>query len=381
MIIPGFAGVSATLDITIDNRSVNYSSITQIDFEVDEDMHDMCTIEIKGIPARAVSEYHQAPTRVTMSNGAKYVHDFTGTIEKILPVSNTIEGTVNGSPFQSAKLVCFGASYAMRAKKSRLWEGYSVHEMATEMAKEYGFSVSAIQVRPSYPRYLQTAESDWAALVNFCHMHGLRVNLHGTHLHVYDPQLAAVRARSYHVLTTLSTSSFKVIPGKITNFKGSLGRSASDGVYENTVVSVFEDHDVQYDVSTAEIRGTTESPRFEERLGHIVDSYAEAKAIINSRLTESYDYHATVDCLGLPGCYPGGVVTVDEYRSDVDGEWYVKGVSHSIHSSAFTTTLKLAKNVEVPLSDRPVAPYRTPPPSILYKGEWAAAKEAIDVYS
>jgi len=382
MIIPTFSGVRAELDITFDNVPVNYRNIVSIEFEVDENMHDYACVTLKGIPTRALDDYQGVNTYFKLSSGAKYVHEFVGTVEFIVPTSLAREGLMNGSPFQSAELRCYGASYRMRGAVSKVWNLTSLDEMAISMGRKYGFSVDAPRMPLVYDKYLQSAESDWDALVKYSSMHGMRVNLHGTHLHVYDPVMALGRQRSLHKLNTSGRTGLSNTPGKIVEFHPVVGSGASDGVYENTIVTVLNDAGEEYDVSSQDVLGTSGQPRFTRREPHLAHSLREAKASVYSSAANRYDFSASVKCLGLAGAYPGGVVDVDRYNAVVDGYWYVKGVRHLINSSIFSSSLTLMKNRNRGLSEGDsVTPYVDPPLPDLVDNTWVASIRRFNRYA
>lgn len=375
MIGKTYAGVDASLDLTINGVAVNYDSIVNLTFEVTESLHDYACVEMSGIPTRAITDYQGAVVKFVANTGPKFRHEFYGSIEVVEPVAVSRDGFVNGFPFQGAKLHCYGNSYRMRGKKSRVWESITVQDMAEEMADTYGFSLDVPKVLLSSTRHVQQAESDWATLVRYCGIHGLRVNVHGTHMHIYDPMKALSRNRSLH---RLAYKGINAHPGKIVEFKGHFGRDASDGTYYDVVVPVMGP--VEYEVRSSEVLGTSGS-QFDKRVVDAVDSYAEAKRIIHAEARDSYDWHADVEVDGLAGCYPGGIVDVADYRGEFDGFWYVKSVKHTINTNAFFSNLKLSRNVSEPLRSTATSAYRTPPVAVLRNGVWKSSKKKVTIYN
>jgi phage protein D len=372
VILPGMAGVSAQLDLTFDNVAVDYDSIVDITFEVDENMHDYACVVIRGIPVRAVNDYIGTNVLLIVSSGAQFRHDFEGTVESVEPVSRAREGVVNGSPFQTAKIHCYGNSYRMRGKRSRVWENVSLQGMASTLAGNYGFSSCSIAPKRSIPRFVQENESDWEAIVRYASLYGFKVNLHGTHLHVYDPMAALSRSRSLHKLTTTERGKANV-PGKVTSFQADVGRHAVDGIHKDATVHVMTDSGRRFTVSSSGVQGLPPG-EFPHHMNHTVDTYAEAKAIIDSEARREYDYVGSVSCIGVAGAFPGGVVDLDRYRSGLDGFWYVSSVKHSIHSGSFSSALTIKRFAEKPLSLTSTQAYVKPPVSIIKNGRWEASK-------
>jgi len=379
MIVPGTTGVSAKLDLTFDQVAVDYDSIVDIQLQADENLHDYACVTINGIPTRAVNDYVGVNVRFIVSTGANYVHEFFGTVDFVEPVSSASGGLVNGSPFQTAKVHCYGNSYRMRGKTSKVWEHTTLDQMANKLAHRYGFSSSVIKPKRSIPRFVQESESDWEALVRYASVYGYKVTLNGTHLHIYDPLAAMARFRSFHRLSTADVDKVDS-PGKVYKFEAMVGRAAVDGIHKDACVTVMDPSGRQYDLTTSKVRGTS-GGKFTVRENHVVDSYAEGRAIIDAATRSAYDFQATVECLGVAGAYPGGVVDLTGYRSDLDGLWYVSSVKHSVHSGSFTSILEIKKFAEMPLSFTATQPYSKPPSSVISKGEWVSSRDSVACYA
>ena len=375
MIGKTYAGVDASLDLTINGVAVNYDSIVNLNFEVTESLHDYACVEIAGIPTRAITDYQGASVRFVAQTGPKFKHEFYGVIHVVEPVAVARHGLVNGFPFQGAKLHCFGTSHRMRGKKSKVWEKATVMDMAESLADTYGFSLAVPNVKLAATRYVQTAESDWSAIVNYSAMHGLRVNVHGTHMHIYDPMKALSRNRSLH---KLAHRGIKAHPGKIVEFKGRFGREAADGTYYDVVVPVMGQ--AEFAARSSDVLGTS-GAQFDTQVLDAVDSYAEARRIIQAEARDHYDWHADVEVDGLAGCYPGGIVDVSDYGGEFDGFWYVKSVKHNINTNVFATHLSLSRNVSEPLRSSTTAAYQPPPPVEMKNGVWKASKKKVTVYN
>lgn len=376
-------GVSPKVSITIDGVQVDYRSINVIDIHMDESSHDTAIFEMSGIPPRAITDYYNAPVSIALTYGLHYSHTFIGRVAEVKPESMTSAGLVNGSPFQKAQIVCMGASYEMRGDTSKIWRNYSMTDVAENLAHKYGFSLDVPSTDVVYDNNSQTNESDWKFLVRLVKSMGYEVNVHGTHMHVYDPYSAASRATSYHVLTTLRKSRQETspVPGQIFDFKGSFSERNSDGQYSQTSVSVIDDSGKVYDVNTKDVNQSTYNGRYSNRVSGTFNSFAEARRAIDADRRSVYDYVADVRVNGLAGCVPGGVVRIDNYNSDFDGLWYVKGVHHRVHSDAFYTELKVARNIRSNLEVYNYKPFDTPPESRYSGIRWESTKQVTNVYA
>jgi hypothetical protein len=380
MIAQQFHGVSAEIDLTISDRAVNYKSVVNMTMELTESLHDYLCIEIAGIPPRAIKDYYDGPVHLKVSYGARYVQHFHGKIETVEPVSKAADGYTNASPFQSAKLHCYGTSYKMRTEKNRIWERTSLTDMARELADTYGFSLDVPKLPIVYKRVVQQGESDWQVLVRIVTDHGLRVNVHGTHMHIYDPQNAYSRNTSFHRIRSISEYGPRQAPGKLIEMKGAFGRSVKDGSFYDLVVPVMEDNGTYYDIRSSEVTGKSGAV-LEKRLLDTVDTYGEAKNLIRAAVNKDYDFNAEIMCQGLAGCVPGGVVELDKMHGGFDGNWYVKSVKHTVNTSAFLTTVEVARDSESDLPLTSTTTFTRPPVAVLNTDDWQAKRKTVREYA
>lgn len=377
-------GISPTLDITIGNTSFDGTSVNRVEIMLKESQHDMLVMELSGIPPRAITEYYGKPVDVSLYTGGNFYHRFVGYVEDVKPKSFTGFGLVNNSPFQDVRIVCMGASYAMRGSTSSSWHGYRLSDVASQLSAKYGFSLAVPSDRAVHDSLLQTNESDWQFLTRYAQFLGYSVNVHGTHMHVYDPYKAMSRQTSYHVLTTLrkTKGSVNPSPGQIIDFSGSFSKRHIDGEYKEHQVTVVNNDNTVYDVSSTTVSTIHNGvARFPNRITEYVDTYEEAERRISAVSKEDYDYYATVSVLGLAGCVPGGVVRIDNYNGEFDSYWYVKSVNHTVHSDAFYTELEIAKNFNSELKFTNTKKHVAPPPPVFKKGKWIAENRTVDEYS
>lgn len=377
-------GVSPSLSVTINGASVAYDSIKEVEVFLEANLHDMVILHLSGIPTRATADYRNRGVQVVLDTGANYHHEFNGYVVDIRPVSITHEGTVNGSPFQDAKIICMGTSYDMRGSKSKVWADYRLQDVVREMASTYGFSADVPDDPLVVTPLVQDGESDWQFLVRYARMLGYSVTLHATHLHVFDPFKAAERRISFNKLRSGKDvrATISPHPGNISVFTASLADNHPDGKYKDTVVTVHQDDGLVFDVALSELRGLTAPARFTDRLSQSVDNYEQAVRAIQMHSRDTYDFTATAEVLGVAGCKPGGMVSVEEYGSEVDGFWYVNSVVHRLNSAVFTSELGLLRNINSELvSSPPVTCFRAPPASRMVGGVWTTTKRIVNVYS
>ena len=377
-------GVSPTTTITVGNTSFDPSAVGRIELTLEENSHDMLVMELAGIPPRAITDMYDKPVDVSISTGGNFYQQFVGYVEEVRPESFTGFGLLNNSPFQTVRVICMGASYSMRGARSNTWNGYQLSTIARELSSKYGFSVDVPADRAVNDALVQTNESDWQFLTRYAKFLGYSVNVHGTHLHIYDPYKAKSRQNSYHVLTTLRKNKNDVTPapGQIIEFNGNFSRRHIDGEYKEHRVTVVNDDNTTYDVSSSNLdlqhNGVA---RYPNRVTEYVDNYEEAARRISAVSKEKYDYYATATVLGVAGCVPGGIVKVDNYNGDFDTFWYVKSVKHSVHTDSFSTELELAVNTKSELKFTNTQQFTTPPTPVYSKGSWIARDRLVNEYS
>ena len=377
-------GVSPTVDVLLGNMSFNMNSLNSIEILLEESKHDTLVMDVTGIPTRAITEYYDSPIRVEVSLGAYFKHTFLGYIADVRPSHWSGAGLVDESPFQKAKIVCMGASYEMRGSRSAQWSGYSMSDVAAELAYRYSFSLDVPSRMPVHTRLVQTNESDWQFLTRYANLLGYHVNVHGTHMHVYDPDDAWSRLTSFHKLTTMGKAGgmAKDFPGQILRFDGSFSSRNPDGFYSDTVVSVLQDDGAVFDVSSTDagIDGTN-GARFPNRRSDYADTFDEAVLRVKANSKQVYDYTAKILALGVAGCVPGGIVEVDNYGGDFDGVWYVRSVKHVIHSDGFTSELSVGQNSYNALRKENKDVFQTPPKGVYVDGKWKTSEKTVNAYS
>jgi len=382
MIIKTPYGVSPSIELYISGAAVDYETINAFELELSENKHDMLVLEISGIPPKAITEYWGKPVRLEFRTGANFHHSFYGYVEDIRPFSFTGFGLVNRSPFQTARIVCMGASYNMRGSTSRHWFGYRVSSIAKEIGHKHRFSVDAPSDEYVDDTLVQTNESDWQFLVRYANSLGYKVNSHGTHLHIYRPDSALSRQSSYHVLSTLISKQADIdaAPGNIMEFSGSFSRRNIDGDYKESEIAVIGKDNSLYNLRSSTLSNGNGSNRFPNRMDDYADNVAQGNRRLKQEDRSSYDYYADARVIGVAGCVPGGVVLVDQYASDFDGFWYVQSVKHIVNSRAYVTELRLAKNKNTEMVFDGTAPFQPPPKPYYDFDQWVSTKARFNEY-
>lgn len=379
--------LSPKVSITLNNVEVDYKAIQHLQLDLNQNMHDVLTIHIAGIPPKAITDYIDAAVRMTVSSGQGRTQEFCGYVLYVEPESDGRGALINNSPFQTARVVCFGASLEMMGKKNRVWENVGIKEVASDLAADYHFSLDVIDDGFKLPRLVQSGESDWAFLLRICSKYGYNVTVHGTHMHVWDPFKAIGRRPSYEKLTPL-ISNLKASPGGILKFDGLFGYLTPEGWSTNYELSVLDTSGATTKVTSDSNKpeeswsGLGQPSKFYSTINEAVQTVEEAEKVIGAKERAAFPFTADVQISAGAGIVPGGVVEVVGYKANFEGLWYVKGVKHVIGGSSYTTDLCLGKdfNTSNDYVQPPVELAQKAPDPRLVAGKWRTTLERINAY-
>jgi hypothetical protein len=368
--------------------SVDYSSIASVSVDLSENAHDMAVLTFSGLIPKAITDYVGAPVYISIATSPSQVCSFYGYVAYTAPESFTRRGLINNSPFQTTRVVCFGASYDMKAQKNRAWNGITLPVLVNTLAQEYNYSYSIPEDNFTWTRLIQTKQSDWEILTTAVDALGYDISLNGTHIHVYDSYRAISRKLPYVELKTVrgASGSPQYIPGSIMEFEGTFGDVTPEGTSSNyELVGVDNAGNVVTSGETDEWTqlGEKVNSRFNHELSVNTSSIDMLKRIAKSIHKNYFPYNATATVTGTVDPQPGSVAKVDNYDSAFDGYWVVKKVKHTVTRSNFVSELKLATdstNISPPVVP-PGSAYQSPPaPRLNANNRWESSKEYNNVY-
>lgn len=380
------------VELVLSGASVDYTAIDYVEVSIEENKHDLAIIEFVGLPTSAITDYIGIPVYVSVSSGPSRSFKFYGNVSYVEPMMATRRGSVNNSPVQRARVVCFGASHRMVESKSKVWEKTTIPFIVSALAERYDFSYSVPNDYFVWDRLLQNQESDWAFLVKVCNSIGYYVTCTGTHIHVYDPYKAIARSLPYVELETLHgvRGNVDYAPGRILEFEGTFGDKTPEGVSDATKMVGIDARgsvitsDMSLDVDEPEYTGFGEavSSRFTNTINTEVDSLEMLNKFVGAINRSRYPFNAKVSVTGLPEVLPGSVAKINKYESLFDGYWLVRSVTHKLTRSNFVTTLQISTDsTDRTLPRRnPTAAYVVPPDPTLSNNEWVSSKLVEEVY-
>jgi len=379
--------LSPQVSMEIGNVEVNYVSVVAIDLEICSNEHDMLTVQFNGIPSKAITDYVGSPVRCSISSGPNRRQEFVGYVLYVEPTYSSSSPVVNQSMFYSAKVVCLGASVAMKSSNSRVWGSTSIYRIAQELADKYSFSLSVIRDDFVIRNAVQANESDWKFLTKICDTYGYSVSVHGTHMSIWDPFKAIGRRQSFERLIPQNAYSGPT-PGAILDFNGTFGYLTPDGEsYKYRVATVDDNGNISLvsDPLSGPVPSWSGKGEFPQYISTMVDnamSYEEAQKLIEANRKRNFAFNAKVKISAGAGIVPGGVVSVEGYESKFEGLWYVKSVSHNVLKSSYTSTLHIARdyNTSGDYLIPPTTLASVPPESSFIDSAWVASKKTVELY-
>jgi len=382
VIFRGRLASTPAVSVVVDGVSMNYFSIQTIKLLLDEDQHDSLILSISGLDPKLVTRMLQRPVFARWTWGANE-HTFCGYVYSTHPVNKSVDGQVNRSPLQTTEVVCLGMSAALRGQRVRTWQDVTLPRMVGEFARQYQFSYSIPQDYTVIPRILQSGESDWEVLVRTADFLGFSVNLHGSHLSIWDRNTYLSRRSFYcEALSPTSPRSRQFDrPGYIYELRGDF--------LPNSVITA-----TGVDITNGD---TGRLGPFQRNTGagkELTTVYTNQRQVNTSTIglsermvkgtrKHTYPFKADIHMRGICGVIPGSIVNIKEYDSYYDGFWCVTSVTQSISRDVFTTHVKVVRDStnESPPRLPPVIKLARPPEPRLVKGSWTSSKQLAEIYA
>lgn len=385
MIINSGNPLSPKTYVSINGVEVNYQSIQSMSLHLSVNKHDVLIITMAGIPPKAITDYIDAAVEMGVSSGQGRSQDFRGYVLYVQPEADGRGGIVNNSPFQVAKIVCFGVSMSLMGKKQRVWEGVGIKDIASEICANYHLSLDVLDDGFKLPRLAQAGESDWAFLTRVCEKYGYSVTVHGTHMHIWDPYKAIGRRPSFERLIPI-TSVAKARPGGILKLEGSFGYLTPEGYSTEFEVAVADVSGVVTKVQSSYLdttwSGTTPRSKFHSAVVEAVQTIEEAEKVLEAKRKNTFPFVVHAQVSAGAGIVPGGVVEISGYNANFEGLWYVLDVEHIIGGTTYYTNLTLGKdfNTTTEYVVPPVELAQKAPEAKFVAGEWRTTLERVNAY-
>ena len=389
MIFKSTSPLSPNVSVFIKSISVVTNSLQQIVINNSENKHSMATLTFSGLPSGTLSTYLNKAIKIEVKYPNLKTETFTGTISFIQPTSNTNDGLVNDSQLQIVNMVCFGASYRMNSRYSKIWSNVSIADITKSFADKYNFSLSVPNNPYRFPSLVQKQETDWSFLLKAISYLGYSGTVEGTHIHIWDPSNSASHKTSLSTITTLKNKkgSIDESPGQILTFNVTIGSSSFLGRTQGTAsINVLDSNNNVYKITQKEsessVMGEDLSNLYTTDLPVKATSFAMANELLKGHLRKGFPVSASASLTADTTIKVGGIVYLDKYGEDFDGYWYVNQVTHRIFHSQMFTDIEISKdglNKDTSVYNG-YSSYVDPPDSALIKNDWVSSKDMVDVY-
>lgn len=390
MITTNLSPLGITWSVRINDAPFASKNVQRVNVSFSQNQHDVAIVELVGIPSSYISEYVEKPIHIYISIKGGKSANFYGYVSHAEARSVTHEGTVNNSPFQIIRMVCFGSSHVLRSMNTLSWDNVRLEDVVSDIAKTYRLGYSIPKDNYVFKRLVQTEESLWRLLVKACEQLGYNVTMTNSHIHVWDIDKSIARQTSYTILRGVSVKrgDYNPYPGDIVSIESTVGTPNVAQQSGDKFVSYVDEHGKLVSVDAFQLSqdaslGTPPASRFDNKLVANVDSFEKATRYIQSKVKSSFSQSADAMVYGDPSITPGGIVRVDGYGGDFDGFWYVQSVSHDLFTDTLLTNLKLIKKGSYDILPKfpTVQRYVQPPIPVLIKDKWVMRTEYTNVYN
>jgi phage protein D len=390
MITTNLSPLGISWSFSIDGSPVASNTIQKISMSFVENQHDVATIEMVGVPSEYVLGYVDKPIVLNVSVLGNRLCSMFGYVSHIEGISHTHEGLVNGSAFQLLKVICFGSSYILKAKQTKVWNDVSLQDVVSNIADKHkiGYSIPINNYR--FKRLIQSETSSWQFIVNTAKQLGYSCTLSNNHLHIWDKRLSPARQPSYATLegTKVTRKQYEPRPGVILTFNPVMGNNTPVGDMNNNSISYIDELGQIASVSDTDVEitptfGTANATRFNDELAATAISFENAKNILSAKKNYTHAYSCETTVLGDPSIKVGGIVKVTGYDHDFEGFWYVESVTHELFSETLLTHLKLTRDGNIDESSKfpVVQQYFDLPNPVLINNKWCMKTEHVNVYN
>jgi len=181
---------------------------------------------------------------------------------------------------------------------------------------------------------------------------GLAVNVHGTEIHVWSPRNYLRYGAPYEDLGTYEddrgvTSGDR---GRILEFTGTLGAAKSlYGHADSESLDFVDTSGRLLSAESSQLLGGTGygSPALSgltDQLPGNAASYDDAMRKLLANRAYSNAYEILVDTTGVAGPIPGSAVGVNGFKTEVDGQWLVRGIEMSFNRGNFVSKFRLTRD-------------------------------------
>jgi hypothetical protein len=386
MITSSESQLELKFEVLIHDGLLDFTSIQRVNIELCENMHDLATLDIAGIPPEYLTTYIDLPIAIKVIVGKTRSRIFNGYITYLEPESVNANGLINGSPFQVTRMYCLGTSYTMRNRRTAVWNEKTLPQIAKTISERYNFTVSVPNDPYVFPRLVQSGESDWSLLKKACNYLGYRLSMRSTHIDIWDPFTSLTRYGSSPLYAMYGNRGvMNVEPGQVIKFTALVGAVTPESAkIPDTIHALVNSEVVSLSKNVSTGYGTPVESIFQDEVPENAMSINMANAVLQGRSRMKFPYTAQVDAVGDPVIQPGMVVRLTQYNSSVDGLWIVKSARHEFFRGSAMSYLTIEKDSDFSSTIDPlekVFPAVSIPESVIKDYRWISTKELVNVYT
>jgi hypothetical protein len=386
MITSSDSQLELKFEVIIHDGLLDFTSIQRVNIELSENMHDLATLDIAGIPPEYLTTYIDLPVAIKLTVARTHSCIFKGYITYLEPESINKNGLVNKSPFQTTRMYCIGTSYVMRNRRTDVWNNVTLSQIVRTLADRYNLTASVPNDPYVFPRLVQSGESDWSLLRKACEYLGYRVSMRTTHIDIWDPFTTLSRYGTAPLYAMAGNRGIlNAEPGQVISFNASVGAVTPESAKVPDTIHALVDNEVvtiSKDISTG--YGNPVQSIFEDEVPANAMSIPMANAVLQGRSRFKFPYTAHLTVVGNPSIQPGMLIQLGTYNSSVDGLWIVKSARHEAFRGSSMTYLTVEKDSEFSSIIDPlekVFPSIPIPESVIKDFRWISTRELVNVYS
>jgi hypothetical protein len=228
---------------------------------------------------------------------------------------------------------------AIKETKTKSWHDTTVTSIVQDIAGFHGLSsvVDGEVGADAIEHIDQSGESDMGFLTRLAKRHGATFK-------VADGKVIFVKKGSGRLPSGAHKAAIVVKPEDVSSWSVTSGERGG----HKSVICYWHDHDGGRRKGVTAGKG---KPAHRDKRTYRTE--AEARAAAKAQLGELTRGTKTgqIECVGNPAFFAEGVVVLDGFDPDADGQFYAKSVTHNFSASGYTTSVSLETTKSEPDGD------------------------------
>lgn len=356
--------------------------------------HDIAVVTIYGENAESRKYRTGAPVEIQYGAPSNVEH-FFGYVNHIEPVFEQERVSRN---LRKTKVVCVGASWALKAPLQKAYTGRTATSIIREIAEANKFTTDVEESDVVWQQLASPGKTQWEFLVSLAKQIGFTLYCNQTEVRCFD-QFAHLRSgkgalpfyagQEVGSPTLVTVKEFRPISGETTPVGGEKAKRIAYGVDPRraSVVKVTDDMS-----TTVTLGREASAPIFEKFEQDLVVTDPQQAAQRLGAVTKANRFHlqATATIIGDTRVTQGSIIAILGAGDRNSGYWYVQEVEHKADQQAYVMDVCLGRDsygqttVLTPSGTRVLRerynPFDSrvaiPPPTVFVNGQWRSAYAA-----